>query len=306
MEWWIILLIVIGCLIVLYFLLFILIGIYFIKTSLKRRKEPFSFMSDKFLRNEEFVEKYKDNIVTIKSFDNLNLKGHLILNSASKNFIIMAHGYKGSYLEHSYLASKFYENGYNILLISHRTHDESEGKYITMGYLEKFDVYEWIKYLNKNYKNINIILYGWSMGAATILGTTKLISANDNLKCIVADSSYTSTYEQFLNVFKKYMSKLPKYQILFWTSILAKIFMNMSFNKDQPIKCVKNSAIPTLFIHGEDDDFVLPYMEKELFNNSSSKIKEEKSFSKSGHCMSLSNHPDEYLDLVLNFISKNI
>lgn len=306
MEWWIILIIVLGCIIVLYFLIFLLIGVYFINISLKRRKEPFSFMSEKFLRNVEFLDKFNNNVVTIKSKDNLKLEGHIYLNDKSNNFIIMAHGYKGSYIEHSYLASKLYEKGYNILIISQRTHDNSEGKYITMGYLEKYDLYEWVKYINKNYNKPNIILYGWSMGGATVLGCNKFIKENDNVKCIIADSSYTSTYEQFLNVFKSHMSKFPKYEILFWTNILAKIFMNMSFNKDQPIKFVKNSRVPTLFIHGSDDDFVLPYMEKELFNNCSSKIKEEKIFSNSSHCMSLTNHSDEYLNTIINFINKNI
>ena len=82
----------------------------------------------------------------------------------------MVHGFRAiPFSNFSYSAYYFLEHGYNVLLISQRAHEKSEGKYITLGYLESTDVNEWVKYLEEKRGLNRIIIYGTSMGADTVL-----------------------------------------------------------------------------------------------------------------------------------------
>ena len=70
--------------------------------------------------------------------------------------------------------------GYSVLLPDLRASGKSEGKYIGMGWLDRADIKRWVEYINNNYPNKKIILYGVSMGAATVM-----MSAGENLKNVV-------------------------------------------------------------------------------------------------------------------------
>ncbi len=127
------------------------------------------------------VEKRPDTILSDATFgiiylttkDNIKLQGwYLKTDSVAKGTVVMFHGH-GSTKSGIYTESKaFRKMGYNTLLLDFRAHGNSGGNTTTIGYFEAEDVklaYEFIK--NKGEKNI--VLWGISMGAATI---TKAIS----------------------------------------------------------------------------------------------------------------------------------
>ena len=133
----------------------------------------------------------------INSKDNLKLHNFLIKNENKSNkWVIAVHGYtsQGTYMA-SY-AQNFYDMGYNIIIPDLRGHGKSEGTYIGMGWDERFDIIDLINYINDNFKDSQIVLFGVSMGAATVMSTSgeKLPS---NVKAIIEDCGYTSTWSQF-------------------------------------------------------------------------------------------------------------
>ena len=56
-------------------------------------------------------------------------------------------------------SKQFIRFGYNVLMPNLRAHGETEGKYITMGWIDRLDILKWIDYLNNEYGDIKIILY---------------------------------------------------------------------------------------------------------------------------------------------------
>jgi len=107
-----------------------------------------------------------ENVVLTTS-DNLKLKGWYMTASPAKGTVILFHGHaskKTSVLEE---AEGFRQLGYNTLLIDFRAHGNSEGNTCTIGYDETEDVklaYDFVKQKGEK----NIILWGISMGAATV------------------------------------------------------------------------------------------------------------------------------------------
>ena len=167
------------------------------KEKTKEEDEEKKLIKEK--RKIWFEENQKD-VYTV-SCDNLKLHAHLI-NNNSNVYIIIVHPYegRGSYMK--YFIEKFYNMGFNVLAIDLRSHGESEGKIYSLGYLERLDVLAWIKYINNNYNNAKIILYGISMGANAVMmcSCENLNEASNkdlnNVKAIIEDAGFTNAYEQ--------------------------------------------------------------------------------------------------------------
>ncbi|WPC24662.1 alpha/beta hydrolase [Brachyspira hyodysenteriae] len=278
-----------------------------IKTNKKlfERKESSKEESEEKKRIKEqrriwFESSQKDVYTT--SSDNLKLHAHLI-NNNSNVYVIIVHPYeaRGSYMK--YFIEKFYNMGFNILAIDLRTHGESEGKIYSLGYLERLDVLAWIKYINDNYDNSQIILYGISMGANAVMMCCNEDGTN-NVKTIIEDAGFTNAYEQLkrrLDMAYKF-SFLP---IVEATSLIAKIRLGFSFKDIDVKKRVSMSKIPILFIHGDKDELVDYNMVNKLYDACSSE--KEKLIIKDGHHISaVFSNEDLYWNTIKNFISKYI
>lgn len=192
----------------------------------------------------------------IDSFDGLKLHGLLLKNGDGKKLIIQAHGFRSS-PQHDFTAilPYFWEKGFSILMIDHRSHGESEGKYITYGVHERCDLRDWIFCaMEKLGEDIEIILHGISMGATTVLLTSEL-DLPENVKGVIADSGFTSPYDIFVEVLDHTFHVKP-FPILPITSLMAEYKANFGFKDASTIAAMENNTIPVLFVHGEDDDFV--------------------------------------------------
>ncbi|KLI38415.1 alpha/beta hydrolase [Brachyspira hyodysenteriae] len=278
-----------------------------IKTNKKlfERKESGKEESEEKKRIKEqrriWFESSQKNVYTTSS-DNFKLHAHLI-NNNSNVYVIIVHPYeaRGSYMK--YFIEKFYNMGFNILAIDLRTHGESEGKIYSLGYLERLDVLAWIKYINDNYDNSQIILYGISMGANSVMMCCNEDNTN-NVKAIIEDAGFTNAYEQLkrrLDMAYKF-SFLP---IVEATSLMAKIRLGFSFADIDVKKRVAMSKIPILFIHGDKDELVDYNMVNKLYDACSSE--KEKLIIKDGHHISaVFSNENLYWNTIKNFICKYI
>ena len=296
--------IVIGSILFVLLVLYLLIGYYCFKIAFVRKTKMQMVPTDIKLKfNEDWYNNTPNDDIKIDSIKKVVLKGKLFKVENSKNFIISVHGYRGNKKETSYFCSQFYQKGYNILMVDDRGCGESSGKYITMGCLDVYDVVNWVNYLNKRFgSDIKIILYGWSMGAAIIMGASKYLN-NTNVKAIIEDSGYSSTYEEFKHVGKKNFKFIPSWILLSSLSIFS-FFHGISFKKNSAISNLKESKIPTLFIHGGADDFVPTNMVYKCYESLPIKEKELRVFDKSIHVCCLTDYGDEYINLVYNFIKR--
>ena len=234
----------------------------------------------------------------------INLHSYEVNNKKeSKTWVIAVHGYTDSAYFMVKATKQFLNYGYNVLMPDLRAHGKSEGKYIGMGWLDRLDLIEWINYLIQKYGNIKIILYGISMGAATVMMTSgeKLPS---NVRMIIEDCGYTSVWDEFAYELK-YIFKLPTFPTLYNANIMTKIRAGYSLKKASCIKQLKKSTTPTLFIHGDQDKFVPFYMLDKLYD--AAKCKKEKLVIKgAGHAEAQEIDSQKYWHTVRKFIKRYI
>lgn len=296
-------------------LFFLLIGNYFCDIALNPK------VSKKYIlrsvTNEARIEEIKDNIegekwlkdfskeIDIISKDNLKLHGYVVLNpiKKSKIWVILAHGYMGRAYEMAKYAKKFVEMGYNTLLVDLRAHGKSEGKYIGMGWKDRLDILKWIEKICQYETDSKIILYGASMGAATMMMT---IGENlpENVKICIEDCGYSSVERQFKMLLKTLKPYIAEY-LMIAASCVAKLKVGYNFGEASSLKQIKKSDIPILFIHGDKDKFVRYEMLDELYEEANIP-KEKLVIENAGHVESSKKNPKLYWKTIKKFIEEYI
>lgn len=240
----------------------------------------------------------------INSNDNLKLHAQEIKHQQqSDNWVIMVHGYRGESSNNASFAYRYNEKGFNVLLPDLRGHGASEGNYIGMGWHDRLDMLLWIDYIVKQNPNAQIALHGISMGAATVMMTTgeKLPK---NVKVAVEDCGYSSVYDQFAHVLTETM-KLPDAFIMGAANIFVQSKAGYSLKEASSVNQLYNSDTPTLFIHGDKDDFV-PYYMLDICYNALNGIKRKFVVEGALHGQASAVNPTGYWAEVFKFVSRFI
>lgn len=219
-----------------------------------------------------------------------------------RDYIVLCHGYGfGAEMMRNF-ALKLYDLGYNILLPEARAHGKSEGRYIGMGWIERYDVIKWIEYLIDDNNPSNIGLFGVSMGASTALNVTGE-KIPDVVKACVADCGYTSVSSEFEEQLKQ-LFKLPKEPFLTMASKINEEYLGFEFDEADTVAQVQKSSTPTLFIHGDMDKFVPFEMLYILYDNANCE-KEKLVVHGAIHGMSSDVEPELYWNKVSDFYRKH-
>ncbi len=241
---------------------------------------------------------------TLKTFDGLTLRGKFYRAENPRATVILVHGYR-SWPERDFgtVMKYFGENSFNIFMYSHRAHGESDGKYITFGVLDRYDLRDWTYYIdNLCEKKLPILWDGISMGGATVCMASALELPN-NLKAIVSDCPFTTPKEEILYTMKHYYH-IPSFPIIHTVELAARILAKYSLSGCDSRKETAKTKIPIFLAHGQADNFVPHYMGEEIYNACASQ-KEFLSVPNAIHGFSYIVATEEYQKRLMAFLEKN-
>ena len=194
--------------------------------------------------------------VYIKSRDGLKLHGVFLPASNAYRTIICVHAYRGRYnTDFSAIIKYLNANHSNVLLIEQRAHGDSEGKYITYGAKEKYDVADWVNYVITKLDDKNpIYIYGLSMGCTTSLFSLGC-NMNMRVKGVIADCGYMSMRDVISYLAKEWY-KVPAFGLVTLVNLWCNLIAHFDMSETDTKKALKDNNIPILFVHGEEDTFV--------------------------------------------------
>ena len=140
------------------------------------RRSPHPEGAAKVLAGRDWLLARESREVEITSFDGLRLRGRLypcdssLAGKENCPVLLLAHGFRSYGAFDFSCGCPFYmELGFDLLLIDHRAHGRSEGRYICFGANEGRDVADWCRWLDKEYPGRPVVLGGISMGATSVL-----------------------------------------------------------------------------------------------------------------------------------------
>lgn len=256
--------------------------------------------------NTDWIDAQDCETWNITSDNGLKLAGYYIPACTPSDITaILAHGYSANGRTMSAFAKFFHDTmGFNVLMPDARGHGASEGKYIGFGWHERKDYLKWIdKVLERTGDNARIVLFGISMGAATVMSASgeKL---PQQVKAIIEDCGFSSLWGE-LSYQMKRLYKLPTFPFMQLTSLLTHIRAGYSFREVSALQQIKKCSLPMLFIHGEDDTFVPYAMARELYDAYSGK-KDMLIIKGAGHGMSYAKGIDAYEGKVKSFVEQYV
>lgn len=207
--------------------------------------------------------------ISIQSSFNYKLSGTYIFNPKPTNdTVIIVHGITASRWESMKYADMYLDMGFNIVVYDSRYHGTSGGTDITLGFFEKYDldnIVKWVKWVNPNAK---IGVHGESLGAVTSLLQAALDQSKRNVNFYVVDCPY-SDLSELMNI-KLSGDIRPHFGlaagfILFYGNIIALTKSGFSLYAVSPIKAIQNIKTPIMFIHGSNDTFIPASMSLDLY-----------------------------------------
>lgn len=177
--------------------------------------------------------------ITIPTNDNINLHGILFHSKSKKEdkkLVFYLHGNAGAVNSWANISDVYTDLGYDLFILDYRGYGKSEGKIESQK--QFFDdvqmAYNFVR-KNKEYKEENIIIIGYSIGTAS----AALLASQNNPKALILQAPYFSLTDMTKRRFPIIPAFLLKYE----------------FNTAQ---FLAENKVPTTIFHGTEDR-VIPY-----------------------------------------------
>ena len=223
------------------------------------RKSTYAPWSDEILAAFKKIRSLSPAEVSAVSNDGAVLKAEW-LDRGSDRTAIFVHGFCATpFNNFAVQTCAFYERGYNVLAVWQRGHGKSGGRYTSLGILEQNDVLTWVDWAREHTAGDNIVLYGLSMGGASVAYASDKLT-RETVRAMILDCCYPSPYYQM------YAGKGKR--AIIWAPIMplirlfAKLFVHIDI-KQPTSDSLEKATVPAFFIAGLADKRV-PYSQFKL------------------------------------------
>jgi len=270
----------------------------------KQRGQDLSRSENTEIENFWYLKQPKQQWM-VQSFDGLNLVATYIPNPKTVGRLaILAHGLGHSREQMIPYARVFMSLGYDVLMPDARAFGDSQGHTIGYGWLDRLDYERWIKMaVNQLGLDVEIVLMGISMGAATVMATSGE-PVPENVKAVIEDSGYADLYDEAkFRLTHKF--HLPAYPIMPMANWFASMRAGYAFKDGQILQQVVMSDIPILMIHGSKDQTVPVRNAHTLYDQ----IPQQKGLyvdPDAEHVQAIRTHPDRYQEVVEEFLREQV
>ena len=243
-------------------------------------------------------DSYEKEEYTVKGYKDYELHVTLVKNPVETDkYVIISHGFKSNRYGAVKYVDTYMDLGFNCIIYDLRGHGANESTFCSYSVREGKDLAEIVHFFQEKLgRNAEIGLHGESLGAATTIASLKDVQ---NVSFAVADCGF-SDIENVLEEIWRY-SHIP-------TAIgpvmnqYAKLHFGIPISAMRPIDSLAKNQVPILFIHGEDDQYILPANSERMYEATKGK-RDLLLVPKAGHAESVFVNKSLYTEKLKDFLS---
>ena len=204
-------------------------------------------------------DSYQKTAYTVCGMDDYVLHCEYIeKDPASRNFVILTHGYTSNRYGMAKYIGVYRKLGFNCVIYDCRDHGENAETACTIGNFEARDLKKVIEDTYERYgSDIRLGLHGESMGSSTSLSVLKY---HPDVKFVVADCGFANLYEL---IGKGYRAM----HIGFMTdavNLMTRLLYGFDLRDTSARDALAGNEVPICLIHGADDTFIVPQNSRDL------------------------------------------
>ncbi len=235
-----------------------------------------------------------------KSYTALNIKNE----NYSQSYVILGHMYGATPYSMGEYAKHFYDLGFNLIIPELTTANGNSEKSLFLSTADTDNILFWINYITENNENSKIILFGVSTGAAAVFEAAgeKL---PENVKCIIADSCYSTLWAVYGNYLEAAYEKSP-FPIRDIASLYCSIKYDIDLKETGPQSIAKQVEKPILFMHGEGDVIATVNDNNDLHMECEVKGRKQEFIPEAEHARLTEKYNEKYWECIDAFVLNNI
>ena len=236
---------------------------------------------------------------TVTSFDGYRLYAQLLLHPAGGNrCVVISHGYTDNRFGSLKYARMYLDLGFHVVIYDLRGHGVNEPALCTYSVLESRDLDAVIRAARERCPQADFWgIHGESLGAATSVAVLKYHPPVD---FVVADCGFSEITDVMRAGLRR--MHLPG-ALVRWASLFVRLRCGFRYRDMRPIDSLAGSRVPILFLHGEEDDFIIPEHSRRM-QRAAQGMSEIHLIPGAGHAVSILTDPEAYRRHVEDFLAK--
>lgn len=256
----------------------------------------------------EFCAVYKKEEIEIAS----SVDGHKIPadylyaagSEGRKDFrtVILVHGLGGNRYSNYPLAEFFLEKGYNVISFDQRSSNENTAPYTTFGYLERYDLADWVGYVKKQAPEQSLGIWGTSFGGATAGLALGYEEIQDMVDFAVLDCPVSSMKWMVEKEMEGMGIGIPVSYMSWCGNIVNKWRLGFTYDDADVSEALQKVTTPVLIINSRKDTVTPYFMGKDIYDAMPGGRKELWTVEDSGHAEVWFDHNAEYRAVLESFI----
>lgn len=271
--------------------------------------------SDGFWENcgidyESFHSLYMvEKIAIPSSYEDHTIPGDYIYaaqSQRSKNHqtVILVHGLGDNRYSNYPIAELFLNRGYNVVTYDQRSTNENTARYTTFGFREKYDLVDWVNYVEQEAPEQKIGIWGASYGGATAGLALAYDDMNERVDFLILDCPVSSMKWMVEQEMKSIDVGIPVGYMAWCGNIINKLKLGFSYQDADVAAAMKDMKTPVLIINSKTDAKTPYFMGKDIYNAISENNRYMWTVDDSKHCEIWVDYNQEYRNKIDGFLKK--
>ena len=259
---------------------------------------------------ESFRNQYKvEEIAIPSSYEEHMIPAdyiYAIESSSNKNHptVILVHGLGDNRYSNYPMAEFYLSKGYNVVTYDQRSTNENTAQYTTFGYREKYDLIDWVNYVEQQAPGQKIGIWGASYGGATAGLALAYEDMGEKVDFLILDCPVSSMEWMVEQEMKAMDVGIPVSYMTWCGNIVNKLKLGFTYQDANVAVAMKDVKTPVMIINSQADNMTPYFMGKDIYDALPESDKEIWTVDDSEHCEIWLDYNQEYREKIEVFLAK--